>query len=242
MKHPLRIVLLALSVAILLRPGNSCGPFFDEDVFFQQNDPDPPYAQFVAGRLGLVQGQYRIRHLVVAYNMLSGRGLSPAEKKAAADADAFFNSPDEQATAYVSSCNSPGQKTVAGQPEWSSVCAQHKVPGQDYEYFSNCLDDAFSTARETLQDRRAHFGRPNQPDSPEIADWIAGQQAVFSNCAAPGQMPAPAPANAPLWLRQDRAMQVDRARLGKACCTPAKFVTLQSAPAPTTIARTRKAQ
>jgi ArsR family transcriptional regulator len=41
------------------------------------------------------------------------------------------------------------------------------------------------------------------------------------------------------WLKQDRAMQSDRARLTKACCTPTKFVTLQSAPAPTAIARTR---
>jgi ArsR family transcriptional regulator len=46
------------------------------------------------------------------------------------------------------------------------------------------------------------------------------------------------------WLKQDRLMQSDRARLGKACCTPTKFVTLQSAPAPTAVAhtRTRKAR
>ena len=42
------------------------------------------------------------------------------------------------------------------------------------------------------------------------------------------------------WLKQDRAMQADRARLGKACCTPAMFVTLKSAPQPTSITRTRK--
>ena len=34
------------------------------------------------------------------------------------------------------------------------------------------------------------------------------------------------------WLREDRAMQADRARLSKACCSPAKFVALQSAPRP----------
>jgi ArsR family transcriptional regulator len=34
------------------------------------------------------------------------------------------------------------------------------------------------------------------------------------------------------WLGEDRAMQADRARLSKACCTPTKFVTLQSAPRP----------
>jgi ArsR family transcriptional regulator len=34
------------------------------------------------------------------------------------------------------------------------------------------------------------------------------------------------------WLREDRSMQADRARLSKACCTPAKFVALEGAPLP----------
>jgi len=37
------------------------------------------------------------------------------------------------------------------------------------------------------------------------------------------------------WLAEDRAMQADRARLSKACCSPAKFVTLQSAPRPAAV-------
>jgi len=34
------------------------------------------------------------------------------------------------------------------------------------------------------------------------------------------------------WLKEDRAMQADRSRLSKACCTPAKYVALQGAPLP----------
>jgi ArsR family transcriptional regulator, arsenate/arsenite/antimonite-responsive transcriptional repressor len=37
------------------------------------------------------------------------------------------------------------------------------------------------------------------------------------------------------WLAEDRAMQADRARLAKACCAPAKFVALQSAPRPAAV-------
>ena len=37
------------------------------------------------------------------------------------------------------------------------------------------------------------------------------------------------------WLGEDRAMQADRARLSKACCSPAKFVTLQGAPRPAAV-------
>lgn len=34
------------------------------------------------------------------------------------------------------------------------------------------------------------------------------------------------------WLREERTMQADRARLSKACCSPARFAALQGAPAP----------
>jgi ArsR family transcriptional regulator len=34
------------------------------------------------------------------------------------------------------------------------------------------------------------------------------------------------------WLKEDRGMQADRARLSMACCSPAKFATLQGAPLP----------
>jgi ArsR family transcriptional regulator len=34
------------------------------------------------------------------------------------------------------------------------------------------------------------------------------------------------------WLKEDRAMQADRARLSRACCSPAKSAALQGAPLP----------
>ena len=38
------------------------------------------------------------------------------------------------------------------------------------------------------------------------------------------------------WLKEEKAMQVDRARLTKACCTPEKFVMPQGAPLPIPVA------
>ena len=38
------------------------------------------------------------------------------------------------------------------------------------------------------------------------------------------------------WLKEDRAMQADRARLSKACCSPKKFAALEGAPAPMPVA------
>lgn len=37
------------------------------------------------------------------------------------------------------------------------------------------------------------------------------------------------------WLKREKPMQADRARLSKACCTPQKFVTLQGAPLPAVV-------
>jgi ArsR family transcriptional regulator len=37
------------------------------------------------------------------------------------------------------------------------------------------------------------------------------------------------------WLKEEKTMQTDRAKLTKACCTPEKFVSLQRAPLPAPI-------
>jgi len=35
------------------------------------------------------------------------------------------------------------------------------------------------------------------------------------------------------WLKEDKGMQADKARLTKACCSPAKYALLEGAPLPT---------
>jgi ArsR family transcriptional regulator, arsenate/arsenite/antimonite-responsive transcriptional repressor len=37
------------------------------------------------------------------------------------------------------------------------------------------------------------------------------------------------------WLKEDKGMQADRARLTKACCSPSKYALLEGAPLPATI-------
>lgn len=37
------------------------------------------------------------------------------------------------------------------------------------------------------------------------------------------------------WLKEEKGMQADRARLSKACCSPAKFAALQGVPLPTSV-------
>jgi ArsR family transcriptional regulator, arsenate/arsenite/antimonite-responsive transcriptional repressor len=40
------------------------------------------------------------------------------------------------------------------------------------------------------------------------------------------------------WLKEEKAMLADRARLTKACCSPSKYASLDGAPLPTTIQKT----
>jgi hypothetical protein len=212
MKRRLRVLFVLLFVAVFIRPGNSCSFSPDEDVFTQRSDPDAPYSKYVEGRLGILQGSYRIRHLVVAYNTLSGRGLTPSEQHAAVAVDDFYNS----FAAGTAGSQTPAESAAnppSGQ-EWSrgSGSVERLVPGQNWQTFPNCLSDAFANADATLADRRARNGKAGAPDTPEIEDWIAAQRAVFSNCSGPGQPPKPAPATAPQWLRQDRAYQLAAAQ------------------------------
>jgi hypothetical protein len=74
-------VLLVFALLILVRPGSGCS--FEEDDTPTHIDPDKPYAAYVGGKLGIVSGELRVRHLVVAYDTLSGRGGAPRDPNAA---------------------------------------------------------------------------------------------------------------------------------------------------------------
>jgi ArsR family transcriptional regulator len=43
------------------------------------------------------------------------------------------------------------------------------------------------------------------------------------------------------WLREEKTMQADNARLNKACCSPAKYALLDGAPAPITVSESCEA-
>lgn len=216
-----RYLLAALLVAVLAHPGWGCSHEGSSAVFTQVYGPDAPYEAYARGRLGVVQRSYYIRSLVVAYNTLSGRGLTPAEQRAAVATDKYYDPEAYPNSAVASSESWPASKSVDFLGD--TVYVDRAVPGISYEGFTNCLDDAFTHAEARLAELRARYGKPGAPDPPEVADWIAGQKAVFSNCsggeaprsysptprpaAQPATMPSPAPANAPLWLKQERAYQ-----------------------------------
>lgn len=205
MKHPLRCLAIFALAALFTHLGNSCAYEGPEVVFIQHSDPDAPYTGYLAGRLGIVQPDYRIRHLVVAYNYLSGHPLTPAEQQAALVVDKFYNTYQGDTAIFMGS-------DTATWANGAKITVDRRVPGSQYDYFTNCLPDTFAKADATLADIRARYKTPGAADTPDIQNWIDGQNAVFSNCNGTGQMPQPVSADAPLWLRQDRAYQTAAAQ------------------------------
>jgi hypothetical protein len=209
-------------------PGNSCGPFFPEAVFVQNSMPDGPYAAYAKGEIGVPQPGYRVQDLVIAYDWLNGHGLTADEQQQAVALDHIrsghgYEDPAKLPgfTAWVtarkdSSVPEPPAPPPPAQPGFHTtpdLNNDRPVPGASYQYFTNCLDEAFAFAASTLKDRKTVHAN----DPANFADWVHGQDAVFANCNGSGdKMPADTPANAPAWLKQDRAYQQAAAKFYQA--------------------------
>jgi len=210
------IVVAALALAI---PGNSCGPFFTQMVFVQQSAPSN-LKDFLNGHIGVVQGALEPRYLALAYRILSGPALSAQEKSSLLPA--HENSQDRDAA-------SGGQPSPDAAQQWReerarvapgvsvvSFGAVRPVPGQQWQDYTNCLSDAFANAARTLGAR----ARDHAAETAELAEWVRGQDAVFSNCSGNGELPATV--SKPLWLVQDRAYQTAAAHFYRSEFGPAQ--------------------
>jgi hypothetical protein len=201
---------------MLAVPGNSCGPFFTEMVFVSRSAPSD-LAAFLDGHLGVVQGGLRPRYLALAYRMLSGPPLTAEEKHA------ILPAPEARDQAINDNDSNDGTDLWRGQRAIVEPAAgdvklptSRSVPGQQWQSYSNCLQDAFDNAARTLAAR----ARDHAAEKTELAEWVRGQDAVFSNCGGNGEMPAPV--DKPLWLVQDRAYQTAAAHFYRSEFGPAQ--------------------
>ena len=243
MKKFTSFVSLLVFAAFPFASVQACGPDFFPDVFVHRIHPDHP-REYAAGKLGILLSSYPRADLAVAYRYLNGGVLTPAEQKGyqptssfaeevrgddAADASqaeaaangAEYIEPPGPADVWLKTRNrfAPAEPEIHDIRQYGMVYSAGYILAGTYQ---NCQADAFRTAAATLESRAKTWGA----HSAELADWIKGQDAVFSNCgsgeavvANPSQKPAivasspaPAPANAPLLLRQDRAYQIAAAQ------------------------------
>ena len=189
----------------------------DEDVFIQHTDTDAPYARFAAGRLGIVQ-----RHL--SHSSSCRRLQHPQRPRGSV--------PRSRAPLWLSTtirrlcCRlARGRRAPQTEPPACAVVRhsaplvgwrrhnERKVPGQNWQSFTNCLADAFSNADATLTDRRARYGKPGSPKTRSaLPTGSPANSSVSPTAAVPVKPRSRPPPTHPLWLRQDRAYQTAAAQ------------------------------
>lgn len=211
---------LLSAVVIPLATVQACGPDFAPDVFVYTMHPDAP-KDFAAGKLGVLLPTYPRADLAVAYRYLTGGSLSKDEQAAYTPTYSYMetNTEDSGAAAPAAAPENAAESwrtaRAAYAPDASKVeqSRELKVKQSDGSYFSpdylNCHDDAFRTAVLTLNARAKAWGA----QSAALHDWIAAQDAVFSNCRGGNAvLPAAAPAGSPTLLVKDRAYQTAAAQ------------------------------
>lgn len=208
------LIAAGVPAALLLVGVMACGPDFEPEVFVPQHQPESPKL-YADGHLGVVQAGYFHAELAVAYRYLTGAKLGDAEKQAYRDAAQgprgrdFGEAPENWRTARLAA-----EGTLTDNQNAYAYIAQERMfkravnGATEVDFELNCTDGAFMTAVATLQQRTARWG----VKSPELTEWLRGQDAVFSNCSNAGAMPDAAKPEWPLLLRQDRAYQIAAAK------------------------------
>jgi len=206
-----RSLLMALFLTcILASPANvfSCGPTFPTTVFVWKGAPDIPRAEYIAGRLGIVQQSFNHADLFVAYRYLSGRPLSAKEQIVLARPRGGDEADDS--TARLKTEWMSARQAITGDPlaDEIPVDADFQSAGPaGFSFYRNINPDAFARALRTLRERAARFG----DRSPYVINWVRAQDTAF-NSVRLQRAPSPADAGAPALVRADRDYQIASAR------------------------------
>jgi hypothetical protein len=209
----MRRLITVLAVALVLAGGwlvlRACGPDFVVAVFTYAKHPDFPRERFLEGRLGVLQPTYARSYFVVAYRHLTSVGFTAPER--------------EQVRGYWEDRGSAAWDQVDADWLGKWRAARNRVPGvprpperllgggtsvyspETHAFTLNCVDDAFRTARHTLEERSRRYGAASK----EVREWVTAQNQVFDNCdSAKANIPGPLDTRWPLLLRQDREYQI----------------------------------
>jgi hypothetical protein len=194
-----------LLISAFLSNALPCGPGYVTPLFDTTSAPESPYADFAAGRLGIIKPSYHRSVLFAAYRYIAGSGLNASEQQAIVDVwraeldnkDFADNTIDEVVKAWVAK-----RTDVVGKEEkMPEIYAERAYGG--YDFFPNCTKNAFETAIETLSDRVT----ANGPSDPGVLNWVHAQDEVFQNCSSGKQPPDDVSPGSPDWLQKDRAYQ-----------------------------------
>ncbi len=201
------IVLAGLFMIVIARPLDSCS-FWDPAVLQFEVRPDDPIEKYLAGNLGLVRPSFARSHLVIAYRYMSGRPLNADEQRGVAElmAERLPQNPLATPAEHEDIWKEWTSARLEAAPDAAAAekSSPYRYHHELYASILNCTDDAFVNATATLKKRIAEFGAGSDP----VRAWVLAQDAVFANCSGVADPPAPADAELPLVIRQDREYQI----------------------------------
>lgn len=186
-------LLLALTVtaAFLFACAPDPGPFFTPG-----DTPENPPA-FREGHLGLLTPVLRKPNELIAFRILSGLTMPAEPAVPSVDAQVPWGMGVQVWMQARKQISDPAA------PEYINTY-RNNSQGNSYLYYPNCLDDAFVTAAQTLEDRQKSYHSTEL-----VRDWVIAQDQVFANCGGnQSSYPAPARRGALLLAQFDRDYQV----------------------------------
>jgi hypothetical protein len=219
-RHWITSVFIAVAIAgkaqIASGQTRQCDLGQNNSIFAPSTWPEREVDAFAKGKLGILDPSFDHFYLFLAWRTLSGIPLNPDEVERVRRFDPCWTDGSRSHSGFDWASSS---SWIAAQNAWRSVRATvqplpsvpKKTLNSDqtplgYASWSlpNCNPDAFTTAASTLKERLAMHG-----STPWVSNWAQAQDRVFDLCTSSKvQSPDPAPADAPAWLRADRAYQL----------------------------------
>jgi hypothetical protein len=201
--HVLSLSALTFALsAITAPPVLACGPSFIQPVFAMTARPEQ-FADFAKGNVGIVHPTFYRSALFAAYRAFNNTPFSDKEQQELIrNWLAEYENKDANDAIKSTAINNwvAARKKIATGEE-PKIYADRNNP-DSYSSFVNCTAGAFDNAVKTLTSRLDG----NKVE--DVKEWLRGQDAVFANCSEVKEPPSALAADAPQWLKDDRAYQI----------------------------------
>jgi len=182
-------------------PANACGPETLDPIFVFTNSPDIPFAEFVKGKIGILQSSLGRKTLVIAHRYLDGGSFTEDEQRGLIEA-LRGKAPEDDDDVAIKAWIAARKEIVGEEQDPPAIYDERRHSG--YDFFPNCTKNAFEVATQTLKDRVANYGAQDL----NVRNWLVGQDVVFKNCAEGATAPAAPGPGSPHWLQKDRDYQI----------------------------------
>ncbi len=215
---PSRIALTipALLLVLFLHPREArpCGPYFYQAFFGNPRVPHKLSSDFSKGRMGIIHGDFKYSHLVVAYRHVAGIGFNRREHQELKRFWEYGGFRDRWTDVTGISGFRAWEKIrteTPGLPPFPDPGMMKNMDGRYYGGYLNCPHHAFAAAAKALAERRKRYGAHARY---RLIEWVKAQDMVFSNCSGTkADIPDLLRRNASREERADRDYQIAAAYL-----------------------------